>query len=40
MLHTCIGINTLHGDALSILRGDQDGLFKLVMQNFIFKWYN
>jgi hypothetical protein len=23
-----------------IVRGDQEGLFKLVMLNFIFKWYN
>jgi hypothetical protein len=22
------------------VRGDQEGLFKLVMLNFIFKWYN
>jgi hypothetical protein len=22
------------------VRGDQEGLFKLIMLNFIFKWYN
>jgi hypothetical protein len=25
---------------LVIIRGDQEGLFKLVMLNFIFKWYS
>jgi hypothetical protein len=37
----CPGKSFKDNNRLKIhVRGDQEGLFKLVMLNFIFKWYN